>query len=144
MGFTEDNKAQLDRMRSLLAALDSSSWDKDIGGGWTVGTMICHLGFWDRMTSARILAWRSHGRLTSVPDADNVEAINDSVRFLSQGVDLAHGTRLAIQAASEIDAIAASLSPKELSDLESSGRDRWFKRSLHRQGHLERLEQALR
>ena len=144
MSFQEDNSAETERLRALLSKLDASTWNKDAGGGWTVGTMICHLGFWDRMTSARILAWKSHGRLTAIPDTDNVEAINESVRFLSQGVDLAQGTRLALQAASEIDSLAASLSPAELKALESSGRERWFRRSLHRQAHLEKLERVLK
>lgn len=143
MSWAGENKTQTRRLESLIAALDDSAWTKDIGGGWTIGTMICHLAFWDRMTAARIRFFQTHGRLTSVPDADNIEAINNSVRLLSEGLDRHAGGKLAIKCAHEIDELAASLSDAQRTELENTGRDRWFKRFLHRQIHLARIERSL-
>ena len=143
MSFANENKSETKRLESLIAKLDDAAWHKDIGGGWTIGTMICHLAFWDRMTSARIRFFQTHGRLTSVPDADNIEAINNSVRHLSEGLDRHAGGTLALKCAHEIDELAAALSEAERLELESTGRDRWFKRFLHRQIHLTRIERAL-
>ena len=143
MSFAQDNKSENDRLRAIMARLTDHHWSLDLGGDWTVGTLLCHLAYWDRMTSVRIKKWMGDGTLTAVPDGDNIECINNSVRFLSRGVGRVEGIRTVQEAADEIDSIALSLSPDQLNFLEANGRDRWFRRSLHRQHHLARIEKAL-
>ncbi len=144
MAFREDNKAQTERLRSALSGITDTQWSREIGGGWTVGTMVCHLGFWDQMTLTRLSRWKATGKLAAVPDADNIEVINESVRRISSSIGRSEGARQAVQIASEIDEYVAALSPADLRALEDSGRDRWFKRSLHREHHLPRIEGGLK
>ncbi len=143
MDFFAANKLQKDRLTALLARLSADLWRKDLGGGWTVGTQLCHLAFWDKKTTVRIRLWLDTGRLTAVPDEDNINAINDAARFLCAGIDFENGKRLVTEAADEIDALVASLDAERQRALETTGRERWFKRYFHRQNHLDRIEAAL-
>lgn len=142
MTWKAQNRAETRRLETIAGRLDESLWSMSLGGGWTIGTMLCHLAYWDRMTLARLGTFRTHGRLPAVPDQDNIEAINNAVRFVSEGI--AHrGAGLVVKAAHEIDDMVETLSQEELDTLEKSGRDRWFKRFLHRQMHLDRIEKHL-
>jgi len=143
MDFKDDNRIQNDRLKSVLDKLNPAQWSQDIGGGWSIGTMLCHLAFWDQITSVRLRLWKEKGRLAAIPDEDNINSINDSMRFVCAAIDYERGKTLVKESADEIDSLARSLTPAQLTELESSGRERWFKRSLHRQHHLERIERAL-
>ena len=143
MDFKDDNRIQSDRLKSVLDKLNPSQWSQDIGGGWSIGTMLCHLAFWDQITSVRLKLWKEKGRLAVIPDEDNINSINDSMRFVCAAIDYERGKTLIKKSADEIDSLVRSLTPAQLTELESSGRERWFKRSLHRQHHLERIERAL-
>ena len=143
MDFKDDNRIQNDRLKSILDKLSPAQWSQDIGSGWSIGTMMCHLAFWDQLTSVRLRLWKEKGRLAVIPDEDNINSINDSLRFIFGAIDYEHGKALVQKSADEIDSLAQSLTPAQLAELESAGRDRWFKRSLHRSHHLERIERAL-
>lgn len=144
MNFIEENKIQNQRLRSVLTRINPGNWSKDIGGGWTIGTQICHLAFWDKITFVRLQKWKETGRLTPVPDADNIEAINDSTRSLFGSISYPDGIKLVTENADEIDALVAILEPAILTELDKTGRERWYKRSLHRDSHLTRIENSLK
>lgn len=144
MSFTDDNIRQTARLRKALNGITPAQWGRDIGGGWTVGTMACHLAFWDTMTLARLRKWKNTGKLTAVPDADNIEVINESVRIITSAVGLPGGPEYVIKAAEEIDAFVAGLTPADLKELDATGRERWYKRSAHRGDHLPRIEGGLK
>ena len=143
MDFKDDNRIQSDRLKSVLDKLNPAQWSQDIGGGWSIGTMLCHLAFWDQITSVRLRLWKEKGRLAVIPDEDNINSINDSMRFVCAAIDYERGKTLIKKSADEIDSLVRSLTPAQLTELKSSGRERWVKRSLHRQHHLERIERAL-
>lgn len=143
MNFNEDNKIQNDRLKSILDKLTPAQWSQDIGGGWNCGTMLCHLAFWDQMTSVRLRLWQEKGKLAAIPDEDNINAMNDSLRFICGAIDYERGKAMVTVSAIEMDSLARTLTPAQLAELESTGRERWFKRSLHRRHHLERIERAL-
>jgi hypothetical protein len=143
MNFITENKAETNRLRTLKDWL-ARHWETELGGGWTVGTMLCHLAFWDKMTQVRIKVWFESGKLAPLPDADNVFAINDSVRAMSEEITAEEGLKFVIHCADELDQLVASLEPNRLKELEASGRERWFKRHLHRKAHLDRIEAGVR
>ncbi len=144
MSYNEENSKETARLRAVCERLDDAAWKKDLGGGWTIGTMICHLAFWDQMTIERLQKWIRKGTLVQPPDADNVEVINESLRAVSAGVARKEGIEIALRAADMMDEVVRSLSAEQTSELEKSGRDRWFKRSVHRQLHLPRIEAGLK
>jgi len=143
MDFREENKQENSRLRSVANRLTAQQWSLDLGGGWTVGTMLCHVAFWDKMTAIRLQRWIATDRLAAVPDQDNVDSINDSVRSLAGQIRFEEGAKFVLMCADEIDLLVAELPATRLEALEKSGRDRWVKRSLHRQIHLARIEKAL-
>lgn len=138
-----ENAVQRDRLEMLLEKLNEENWLKDLGGGWTIGTMLCHLSFWDRMTAVRIHHWLKTGRLTPIPDDDNIDAINDSTRYLFSAIPLEGGRTLILETTREIDNLIAGLTDEKLAQLDANGRERWYRRYFHRQDHLDRIEKSL-
>ncbi len=96
------------------------------------------------MTQVRINRWIQSGLLAPLPDMDNVHSVNDSVRAMSEEIPAEAGVNLAVLWADELDHLVASLGPLQIQDLETSGRERWYKRHLHRKTHLDRIEAGLR
>ena len=106
MDFKDDNRIQNDRLKSILDKLSPAQWSQDIGGGWSIGTMMCHLAFWDQLTSVRLRLWKEKGRLAVIPDEDNINSINDSLRFIFGAIDYEHGKTLVRKSADEVDSFA--------------------------------------
>jgi hypothetical protein len=70
-------------------------------------------------------------------------ACSYSVRAMSQEISAESGITLVLKFAEGIDKLLESLQLKQIQELETSGRERWFKRHLHRKAHLDRIEAAL-
>ncbi len=47
MDFIAENKIETNRLRALAGGI-GRNWATELGGGWTVGTMLCHLAFGTR------------------------------------------------------------------------------------------------
>lgn len=137
------NVLETERAERLLKTMTPAGWVLDLGGGWTVGTMILHLAYWDRMTSTRLRAYVETGRLAEVPDEPTIDAINDAARWQAVNVTLGEGAAMFLQAAGDIDGLVSSLSPQQVQHLFDKGREFWARRFLHRRAHLPRIEQAL-
>ena len=102
MNFIAENKNETNRLRALAGRI-GSNWATELGGGWTVGTMMCHLAFWDKMTQVRLNRWIQSGQLAPLPDMDNVHSVNDSVRAMSEQMPAEAGCKFAVLCADEID-----------------------------------------
>jgi hypothetical protein len=137
--YREENREQNTLMKALLDRISEEEWNRSLNGGWTVGTMLCHLAFWDQMTLERLKAYRKTGSFAPVPDAENIDAVNSSVRLLAASIPLAEGVNLVRSITDAIDEYVAGLTTDEIEALKASGRDRWFRRGLHRQHHLQKL-----
>lgn len=140
MNFNEKNDNSRKKISDILNRISDSQWHTEIGGGWTVGTMLCHIAFWDKMTIERLQVLKETGNLTSVPEKDNLDVINDSVRYMCSAFSLEAGKRLVIDCMNQVDLLVSQLTPDEIKILQESGRERWIQRNLHREIHLPGLE----
>ena len=43
----------------LIACLDEDSFKCDVGSGWTVSTLLCHLAFWDQRALFLLRQWQT-------------------------------------------------------------------------------------
>lgn len=53
------NDAARTRLRDLVARLGDDGLARPLADGWTVGAMLAHLAFWDRIVLAR---WQRRSR----------------------------------------------------------------------------------
>ncbi len=143
MDYREENRKENEHVRIFLSELSPAQWQKSISHEKSVGTILCHMAFWDRMCSYRIQEWIKTGKLPESADAICLYAINDSVRYLSLSIDFTSGKELVLSCMEEIDGIAARLTPEQQRSLVSAGRERWLNRSFHRKTHMEQIEIAL-
>jgi hypothetical protein len=51
--FQRANDESRERMARLFATLTPAQMAIDLGGGWTVASVVAHTGFWDRWQAAR-------------------------------------------------------------------------------------------
>ena len=65
------------------------------------------------MTSVRLRLWREKGRLAVIPDENNTNSINDSLRFICGAIDYERGKALVKISADATDAIARTLTPAQ-------------------------------
>jgi hypothetical protein len=140
--FIAENKNQTNRLRALTDII-TRNWKTDVGAGWTVGTMLCHVAFWDKVRKVSIDRWIESGELPPNLEIENVHRLNESLRAMSETIPAEAGLHFALACAEEIDRQVESLQPVQIQELENSGRERWFRRHLHRKAHLDRIESAL-
>ncbi len=69
--------ASRERLESVVARLRDEDYGRDAGGGWTIGTLLAHLAFWDRLTLERLGRWERDGFSATPVDAD---PINEAAR----------------------------------------------------------------
>jgi hypothetical protein len=138
--YMAQNIEERERLRALVARLHESDFTRDVGGGWTVTTVLVHLGFWDRQRLFLLKRWLQDGQLPSTGDAD---VINDTVTAISKAIPPRAAALLAVEAAEAIDFELEQLTPEQAAALESAGSPTLLNRHVHRRDHIEQIEQAL-
>ena len=79
--YTEENAAELERLRALVARLTAADLARPLGGGWTVAMALAHLAFWDHRRRAQLQQWARSG---TEPVSGDSSSINAAVDVLSQ------------------------------------------------------------
>src|SRR5215467_4585589 len=98
MDFNTENTNQTNRLRALSDRI-SRDWTKELGGGWTVGSMLYHVAFWDKVRYVYIKRWMQSGQLSPNLDMENTHSINESVRALSETLSADDGLRFSLKCA---------------------------------------------
>jgi uncharacterized damage-inducible protein DinB len=138
--FITENTRARERLRALVGKLSDEDLRLDLGGDWTVATVLAHLAFWDHLSLARIRQWKQGGVSASSLDID---VINDALLPLLQQVTSRKAADLAVAAAEAIDRELGQLSPEIIAAIEGLGDRRRLFRSIHRDMHLDQIEEAL-
>ncbi len=138
--FVAENARARERLRALVKTLSDEQLRLDLGGGWTVGTALAHLAFWDYLSLARIREWKQAG---VSPSALDLDVINDALLPVLRQVPTRKAADLAVAAAEAVDAELESLSTSMVDAIEALGDRRRLFRSIHRGMHLDQIEEAL-
>jgi hypothetical protein len=135
------NAASRERMRNLLVTLDPSASRPD-DGGWSAAETLAHLAFWDRMVLER---WQRADRLgQDIPDPlpeGLSDIVNEAVIGHWSAISLQAAAELAERAAGEVDALIERLPDDRVAIARERGFARLVERALHRDEHLDSLEQ---
>ncbi len=140
-GYVEDNAAETERLRALVARLTPADLACSLGGGWTVAMALAHLAFWDTRRRAQLQQWAQTG---TEPAAGDSASINAGVEVLAAAIPPQATGPLALQAAEAVDAEVAGLSAEMLAAIERAGAESMLRRAAHRRDHIAQIERGLR
>lgn len=147
--FVQRNAESRQRLSATVLRLEVSDLELSAeAGGWTIGQVLGHLGFWDRFLAAR---WRS--ALASGPGAQPVYLDQEIADMLNEALEPAWGATDAgtegpavleiLAAAQAVDDLIAGLPPETPFDSILAERPSLLDRSIHRREHLDVIDRAL-
>lgn len=135
------NHASLEKLRGLVGRLTDADLAGDLGEGWTVGSMLAHLGFFDARVIALFKRWQGGGEVAASPlDA---EIVNEAKRPFFQLLPPRASADLALALAEECDALIAGASADLMARMEAAGFPARLDRAHHRVEHVEQVEKAI-
>lgn len=141
--FIARNKASQGRLVRLLDRLTDSDLGRVVDG-WTVGTNLAHLAFWDRFLLVRWEEAAASGRATPLDVGEPLfDLINEALAVQWALLDLASVRVLVLGAAEALDTHLAALPADAIAAAHAAGLTRMLDRSLHREGHIAPIETAL-
>ena len=140
--IVQRNETQRLRLATLIAGLTDADLAREVEGGWTVSAALAHLAFWDTLDVALIERWRA-GQIRPVQPYWYAEAINDGMLPAWRLVPPRDAARLALDAASAIDAAVATLEDSLVEAFLARDEAWMLKRYLHRRDHIAQIERAL-
>ena len=138
--YTDRNASSLRRLQTLIGRLHDDDFNRDAGGGWTVGAVLAHIAFWDRYVTTRLSRWEKQGFDSTPLDPDS---INDAALPGWRAIPGRIAATEALAAAQECDARTAGATEVLAAAILAAGRLRVLDRSIHRGEHLNQIERAL-
>jgi hypothetical protein len=142
--FTWRNARASDELRGLVETLSADDLATDVGGNWTVATCLAHLAFWDRWQIVRWRAAAAAGLPVPADVPDNApDLANAALEATWRALPGETAAALALQAASEIDALVAALADTSVDAAPAAGRVRLLDRSIHRLEHVAQIRRCL-
>jgi hypothetical protein len=139
--YATENTHERQRLRTVVARLSDDDLKRPLPNGWTVAITLAHLAFWDRQRLALLRRWERDGVKPAPTDADT---INEGIRVLATVLTPRTAAQLALDAAEAVDQALEQLSAEMVTQIEVGGQASILRRAVHRRGHLDRIEQALR
>ncbi len=138
--IAESNRVQTGRLRALAGRLTPEMLAVRLPRGWTVAVALAHIAFWDRQRFCLMRRWASgvdcHGGYDG-------ELFNEVLPPFLEAIPADRAVALAVEAAEEVDALLLDLPD----DVIAAALDRTDRpnldRGMHREDHLDRIEQAL-
>jgi hypothetical protein len=140
LNYTQLNRESTERIKKLVANLTDEQFQTRVGEHWTVAISLVHLAFWDRRVLATLEETAKNKKL-SVVEVDTV--VNDLSLPIWETVPAKEAVRLAIETAEALDNQLENF-PKDLLEEMYEHNKRLVVRALHRNEHLEEVEEALR
>ncbi len=138
------NDEQRVRLAQVVGRLTSDDHAREAMPGWTIGALLAHLAFWDRLVVERWTEAIADGATIPV-------SLSDGLADLINGASLAQWTampgplaaREAVAAAEAVDACVEGLEEARAVAAQAAGLGGLIDRSRHRVEHLDAIEAAL-
>ena len=138
--YISRNRLSTERIRSLAARLSNEEMQTRVGEHWTVAIALAHLAFWDRRVMYVLDMTQKDGKLF-IPEIDIF--VNDLSLPLWAAIPPRAAAKIAIETAETLDKRLEEYSPALLEQIHTYN-ERWVDRSLHRGGHLDEVDVALK
>jgi hypothetical protein len=138
--FAESNRSQTERLRKLVRRLDASMLAVRLPNGWTVAGSLAHVAFWDRQRLCLMQRWAAGDIRSGAYDGD---VFNAALQPLLELIPAERAAAAAVKAAEEVDALLLEVSDEVVEAALARPDAPNLDRGSHREGHLDRVEQAL-
>jgi len=138
--YNQLNRESTNRIKKLVANLTDEQFQVRVGEHWTVAIALVHLAFWDRRVLATLEETAKNKKL-SVVEVETV--VNDLSLPIWETVPAKEAVKLAIETAEELDNQLENF-PKDLLEEMYEHNKRLVVRALHRNEHLDEVEEALK
>jgi uncharacterized damage-inducible protein DinB len=143
--YAQHNSHSRRRLEALVSGLSDEDLSYTTDYGWTVAALLAHLAFWDHRMSVILHRWQAQGFDESPIDS---MAVNDSLKVICHALEPRTAARLAVSAAQKVDAEFETLSDEFIKEIEqhieATSTQFRMNRSLHRDGHLNDIEDLLK
>jgi len=138
------NAAARERILALVDRLSDEELAAPQGDGWTIGALLGHLAFWDRVHVGRLRAALDAGADLPKPLPEgSADAINGAGLPIWLALPGAAAILLFAEASSEVDAQIATFDPATVERVRAGGLARTVERFRHRTDHGDVIEAAL-
>jgi hypothetical protein len=138
--YKDLNRASTGRIKKLASALTDGEMQTRVGEHWTVAIALAHISFWDRRVLCVLDMTAKEGKL-SAPQIDIVA--NDLSLPLWAAIPPREAARIAVETSEELDKRLEEY-PQDLLEEIFNYNKRWVIRALHRNGHLDEADAALK
>lgn len=139
--FVGQNRASTERLKQLVSRLSAADLDHPVGPDWTVAIALAHLAFWDQRVQFVLDRTEKEGKL--IPADLDSSIVNDIALPTWKIVSGRDAARLAVETAAVLDQRLEAF-PEALLEQVYEHNARWVDRSLHRNGHLDEVDRALK
>jgi hypothetical protein len=139
------NDEQRQRLIETIGRLTADDYAREVMPAWTVGALLAHVAFWDRLVIER---WTR-----AIADDETIPvSLSDVLTDLINGASLAQwlampgplAGREALAAAEAVDQFVEGLEEARVAAADAAGLGRLIDRSLHRIEHLDMIDAALK
>ena len=141
--FVRENEVSLRELQAVIEGLNENDFGREVGAGWTVATLLCHLAFWDQRTLYLLKEWQRSQFEAFRLSPQAIHSINEATKTLVQAIPSRAAAQLALASAEAVDSEVAKLRGDLIQQIVTAGFERALRRSLHRRGHLSRIQEAL-
>ena len=138
--FVEQNRESTERIRRLAAKLSDEELQHRVGEYWTVSITLAHLAFWDRRVMFVLDKTELDGKLYA-PEIDVL--VNDIALPFWSAMPPGEAARLTIETSEALDKRLEEYPPKLLEEIYNYNK-RWVIRALHRNEHLNEIDESLK
>ncbi len=138
--FIEENNESRRRLKAIVERLRNEDFARTTPSGWTVASLLAHMAYWDQRIVVLLHRWKEKGVDESPVDSD---AINDALKPILLVLEPHAAVELCLSSAEAADAALEAMTPELYEQIQVSPNHFRFNRSLHRNDHLDEIEQLL-
>jgi hypothetical protein len=144
MSYVDDTAAARERVLALVRALSDDDLRRPIDDDWTIGAVLGHLAFWDRVHVGRLRTALAAGQAAPPPLPDGLtDVINDGTLPTWRALPGEAAVSVFEAASGDADAFLRDLDDAAVEGVRAAGYPRLVERHRHRNEHAATIEQAL-
>ena len=134
------NRESTERMRQIVNRLSDEELSKSIGSDWTISITLAHLALWDQRVIFVIESAKKNNKLHA-PYYDY--QLNDILTPTLRAIPVREAARLAVTASEKLDNELEKCSFQLIEEMKEVN-ERLIDRSIHRNLHLDEIENAIK
>ena len=134
------NRESTERMSAIISRVSDEELSKSVGSDWTISITLAHLALWDQRVIFVIESAKKNNKLHA-PYYDH--QLNDILTPTLRAIPVREAARMAIATAEKLDDDLEQCSTQLIEEMREVN-ERLIDRSIHRNLHLDEIENAIK